>query len=68
MTNAFNQLEQATSIADLRALVDSLDATAPWLDNPLGLTVQLYGGITLDNKEMNKECCTKFSQGCEIAS
>jgi|GEM_PF-972242 len=54
MTNAFNQLEQATSIADLRTLVDSLDATAPWLDNPLGLTVQLYGGITLDNKGMNK--------------
>jgi|GEM_PF-7003705 len=33
MTDAFAQLEQATSISDLRALVNNFDATAPWLDN-----------------------------------
>jgi len=44
MSEAFAQLENANSISDLCALINQFDATAPWIDNPLGMILQLYAG------------------------
>jgi len=45
LQEAFAQLDLATSVADLRALVNDVDAKTPsWFDNPNGITLQLYAG------------------------
>jgi len=51
---AFVLLEQATSVSDLRALVNSVDAKVSSFENPNGVTLQLYAGDADVGKPMYK--------------